>query len=175
MSNLWFTTRRGLLRSGAMGGVSLWLSRFPWLRDSANAAQQRFVAISRTPADRGIWLLTERGDVISLGDAPQFDPLYPAPPVNPVPFVALAATSTGQGLCVDQRGEVLALGDAPQFDPLYPAPPVNPVPFVALAATGTGQGLWLLDQRGEVLALGDAPQFDPLYPRLRSSRFRSSR
>jgi hypothetical protein len=107
-------------------------------------------------------LLNQKGEILALGDAPQFDePSYPATPFKPVPFVGLASTSTGQGLwLLNQKGEILALGDAPQFDePSYPATPFEPIPFVGLAATSTGQGLWLLTENGEFITVGDASSF----------------
>ena len=197
MLKRWFISRRRMFTGGAQGALVLLLSRFPWLRDHASAldlddlelddleleleldlsdASKRFVAISAHPSDLGIWLLSGRGEVVSMGDAAEFDaPAIPSPPFRLARFTAMAATPSGGGLwLLTQRGDVISLGDALEFDaPAIPSPPFRLAPFTAMAATASGAGLWLLTQRGDVISLGDALEFDE--PAIPSPPFRLTR
>ena len=117
-------SRRRFFGLAAAGGAAAWVwNALPgatpaWAQSLVNrqdGQQSPATAFARTPSGKGLWVVNERGDIATMGDASNFRP-WISPPEKPSPFVALQATPSGEGLwALNQRGDILALGDAPSF------------------------------------------------------------
>jgi len=106
-----------------------------------------------------LWMATDNGQVIALGDAPHLGDLagtYGAPvvPLNQ-PIVGMAASPSGAGYwLVASDGGLFAFGDAGFFGSLG-ALTLNQ-PIVGMAASPLGAGYWLVASDGGVFTFGDA-------------------
>jgi hypothetical protein len=116
------------------------------------------VAIVRSGATSGYWLVRADGAVYPFGGADPF--LGPASVIRGLrgPIVAAAATRDRRGLwLVGSDGGVFTFGDAPFYGSLG-GTRLN-APVVAIAVTPSGNGYWLLARDGGVFTFGDAPFF----------------
>jgi hypothetical protein len=103
---------------------------------------------------KSMWMATDTGDVIALGDAPHRGDMGDVALNRPI--VGMAATPSGAGYwLVASDGGVFAFGDA-----LFVGSTGGLVlnqPVVGMAATPSGAGYWLVASDGGVFAFGDAP------------------
>jgi L-ascorbate metabolism protein UlaG (beta-lactamase superfamily) len=81
------------------------------LGDALDAGLQSRVAAGIAHGAAGYWIVTERGRILSFGDAPAFEPLKLAGPGASI--ADAAATSTGAGLWLaGELGKIYERGDA---------------------------------------------------------------
>ena len=146
------------LQRGPIGGAVRW-TREQLGRIALPPPGHGFVAMVATPSGHGAWLLDRKGNVHSLGDAPEFREVPQPEPWRDADVIAMAATPSGRGLWVlDRKGNVVSFGDAPEFREVPQPEPWRGGDVIAMAATPSGQGLWLLDRAGNVFSFGDAPE-----------------
>ena len=104
-------TGAGYLLFSAAGGVAAF-GDATLLGDALDAGLNSPVAAGIAHGSGGYWLVTERGRILSFGDAPIFEPLQLAGP--DAALADAAATTTGAGLWVaGEQGKVYERGDAP--------------------------------------------------------------
>ncbi|HLH47092.1 MAG TPA: hypothetical protein VKV25_08035 [Acidimicrobiales bacterium] len=101
---------------------------------------------------QGSWVVTTKGRVCTINDAPFFGDARNDGLASNV--IGMAPTPTGQGYwLLSARGKVLNYGDAQYLGEDDSSGYTN---FVGIAATPTGLGYWLFRASGEVFAHGDA-------------------
>jgi Trypsin len=101
----------------------------------------------------GTWLLTDAGEVITLGHAVNEGNVAPGTVVGTPSTIAVAPDGLGYWVFTD-RGEVVGYGSADYFGDVADLPLNGPI--VASVATPTGQGYWMIGDDGGVFAFGDA-------------------
>jgi hypothetical protein len=110
-------------------------------------------SISVTPSGNGFWLFTEKGAVITYGDAKSFGALSDR--ILNAPIVDSVATPSGQGYyMVAADGGVFSFGDA-RFAGSTGDRKLN-APVRSLVPDGDGSGYWLVATDGGIFAF-DAP------------------
>ncbi|MDQ3661087.1 MAG: hypothetical protein M3454_08550 [Actinomycetota bacterium] len=113
-------TGAGYLLFSAAGGVAAF-GDATQLGDALDAGLDSPVTAGIAHGADGYWLVTERGRILSFGDAPDLEPLGLAG-ANAA-LVDAAATRTGAGLWLaGERGKIYERGDAPALrNPKVPA------------------------------------------------------
>ncbi|MFT7648370.1 MAG: subtilisin family serine protease [Candidatus Poriferisodalaceae bacterium] len=103
-----------------------------------------------------MWVLTDAGRVLPLGDASPFATISAAGSIAPV--IAGAPTSTGNGIWLARvDGTVDTFGDATHFGDMSGVQ-LN-APIVGLTVSLTGNGYWMVAQDGGIFTFGDAEFF----------------
>ncbi|MGE3328997.1 MAG: CAP domain-containing protein, partial [Acidimicrobiia bacterium] len=96
-----------------------------------------------------VWVVTDNGEVHSLGGAPFYGDLRDLALVKPI--VGMTPTPTGLGYwMVASDGGIFAFGDAAFYGSTGGTKLVAPI--VAMTATPTGKGYWLVASDGGVFA-----------------------
>jgi hypothetical protein len=144
-----------------VNGNTIWITfnflKGPALPLSTPAASPTPVsAASNTPSATeagNLWLVTSRGRVHTLGNAPMLGDLRSVTLNRPI--VGMAPTTSGKGYwMVASDGGMFAFGDAQFYGSMGGRLLAKPI--VAMAATPTGAGYWLVASDGGVFAFGDA-------------------
>lgn len=113
----------------------------------------RVVALELTPSGRGYWIVTEAGDVVGFGDAPDLGPAEDVVVESPV--VAFTASGDTGGWVVTALGEVVPVGDAADHGSVTDAVAGDTV--VGIVADQRTGGFWVVTRQGDVVAAGGAP------------------
>ncbi|MCP4961662.1 MAG: hypothetical protein GY925_20645 [Actinomycetia bacterium] len=114
-----------------------------------------FTSGAATASGQGLWLFTERGDVVALGDAESFGDLTDFSLDGPI--VAATTTPTGEGYyMIGSDGGVFSFGDAVfrgsvrgALGGRFPDAPV-----VGIVPTPDNKGYWLVGADGGLFSFG---------------------
>ena len=129
-----------------------------WLGDATSAGVglaggESVSSLSATPSGHGYWLFTDRGRVLTFGDAVGYGDMSKAKLNGPV--LGSIPTPSGKGYyMVASDGGIFAFGDA-AFHGSMGGVRLNS-PVQSLVPTADGAGYWLVASDGGIFAFGNA-------------------